>query len=250
MKLSIKIQTLFLITLIFAFWWVSLQAFGQEDRLLGSWDLIGYRCAVGGDMVPVGNSTQEFTFSRGGQVKITFHRLHDEEGDMTFEEYIEQRSQNAKDRVKRWYQEDIDRHEEICRQHREEDVEDGLCTAKGKRDLYDKWWRDYKNGALKEMLEEIEEEKEKEEKRKQAQSQNPCKISHYGTWQTNGDRLTLVENRVEATASCGHEGGRPNMRMSGRYYFEDRNLRVVFPAIRDSREYCGNGDWVSIFLRK
>ena len=245
MKLSIKIYLLFLITSVSTFY-LSPKAFGQQDRLLGSWDLIGYRCAEGGNMVPVGSSTQEFTFYEGGEVKMTFHRVHDEEDDMTFEEYIEQRTQNAKDRVKKWYQEDVDRHEEMCNSNRE----DALCTATGKRDLYDKWWRDYENGALKDMLDEIEEEKEKEEDRQQAQSQNPCEISHYGTWQTRGDRLTVVENRVEATASCGHEGGRSNNRMSGRYYFENGNLRVVFPPIRDSREYCGNGDWVSIFLRK
>ena len=213
-------------------------AFGQQQDLPGSWELIGYMCADGsGDLVPVGDSTQEFTFRQGGEFQAVYHRLSDAGDDMTYEEYREGKIERANERVRRWHQEDVDRHEEICRrQHGDQD----FCSPRGKKELYDEWW-ERREKELEKMLEESFGDDDP--------PSGPCEIIHRGEWRASGNRLTINETSVEATASCGLEGD-PGRRISARYYFDGGDLHVVMPAHEASREYCGSGDWAAILFRK
>ena len=211
-------------------------AFGQQS-LLGAWELAGYMCSADGNLIPMGDSTQEFVFRHGGELKVTYHKLPGSDDEMTPREVWERSVREAKERVERWHQDDIGGHEEACRNNPDDD---NLCSRRGKADLYDEW-RGQRDRELAQMLEEIGEEPGEE-------SQEPCKIVYSMGWSASRGALTITQKAVEATDSCGYSSGVPQ-RLSLRFYFDEGNLHFIMPA-KGREEDCGSQDTVAIFFRK
>ena len=213
----------------------------SQQNLIGTWELIGRMCEDSSTLIPTGDSIQHMILNSGGEFNGIYQKLPFEDGEMTLEEFQEQKISRARERQ----DEDEENHERSCRTSDgrvfDEANEVNLCERREKEKLYDKWWQD----KMRQVEEAIAEDRAEEE------NLGVCEMTSRGSWETNGNRITLRENSMSATSACGlDESNQEQNSLSGEYYFEDEDLYFVLQPDESSREFCGSSDWSAVFFRQ
>ena len=221
-----------------------LEILGQDQSLVGEWEIAGRRCAGENDLIPLGDSQQRLIFRRGGG--LTGKYLNIPGGDeMTLEEY---REQVIADELER-FEEDKERHEALCSKGDVFEGEEGsinLCESGPKKRFYKKLKEDYLQNA-KDWIKENEERIGYDG----SQDDSPCELTHTGSWRASNGVLTMTIREAARTSSCGKqdEGGGRSQTVSIPYYFEDGRLHFVLPRDEESEEYCGDSKYEGILFK-
>ena len=214
-------------------------AFGQS--LSGEYEMIGRRCEDSGKMAPPDDSTLTVVFTSGGSFRYDFFKASGNDI-----EKMEEILEKERARYRRYFEEDKQTHEKVCREQGmgavfDEEGNIDLCEPSNKRKLYARWKRE-RRAEADEMIAELEEEIERQE------DAGPCSMSLEGRYEASGNRLVIFPQDFSASESCGEQSYPKRLAMT--YYFDGPYLYLVNPANDSSREYCSRSDWAEIYLRQ
>lgn len=212
-----------------------LSSFSIAQDLEGAYTTVGRRCEDSKLFVPIEGSIEEMVFRGGLFQHVT---TTTDEGEMTTEEYIEEKRTTARKR----YDDTVESHERACRDGEEifDDNYGNICEKEGKEQIYDQWWDDIMN-PVEQEIEEIEEERS---------GSGICQMTLTGNWSVRGEILTIQQTSFNSTSACGNQTSSGFRSVTVNYYFEDNFLYLSQPANEQSREFCGDSDWAEIYLKK
>ena len=201
-------------------------ALAQQNRIVGSWDLITRMCMDDGKLIPLEGDTLSIDFQANGTVMAEF--IQGQNSEMSYEDF----KQEIRDQEEEYLREMIEPHREVCASGGpwDEELERQCRDPQVREALYDRW----RSEMEERIAQYIEEDRQRYISRHglspEEEERQSCVINFRGSYTVSGDNLTIRGSDTPGPG-CGDSGGSETRTLSGWHYFDERGrFYIVLPA--------------------